>query len=370
MNSFSRILKWVEGKKSSCSVSVSSHHLSVKPGQILGSRFEIVKQLGAGKHSTVWLATSDNGPKAIKILTNDVTSLQGQDACELEVLERISTAQSTLTNKRLLQLQDHFRITGEHGEHLCLVTEPLGPSLSDLQSTVESKRLPLPLVKHVTRQLLEGLQVLHDQCHTVHTDIKPDNILFMATMWENVDVNWATFDLVDIVLVDFGTAMPHDTPHARLIQPVALRCPEVITGCVWNCKADIWNLGCIVSELITGQHLFKPKAGATWSAEQYHLARIFATFGTRDVLQNLLNFFQQGQHFEEYFNNKGLKITAESEPLDAILRTYNVYTPELNTFLGVMLQILPDDRPSAKSLLVSDWLQLHDDQPFVHTIKL
>jgi len=158
MNSFSRFLKWLKGTKPSRSVSAfsTSHHLSIKPGQILGSRFTIVKQLGAGQHSTVWLATScdkhsrccfenlilllrDNGPKAIKILTSDVTSLQGKDAFELEVLERISTAQSTLTNKRLLQLQDHFRITGEHGEHLCLVTEPLGPSLSDVQSTMESR---------------------------------------------------------------------------------------------------------------------------------------------------------------------------------------------------------------------------------------
>lgn len=180
-------------------------------------------------------------------------------------------------------------------------------------------------------------------------------------MWENVNVNPATFNSVDIMLVDFGTAMPHDAPHTRLIQPVALRCPEVITGCVWSCKADIWNLGCIVFELITSQHLFKPKAGATWSAEQYHLARIFATFGTRDEPQNIINFFRHGQHFEEYFNNEGLKITAESEPLDAILRTYNIYTPELNTFLGAMLRILPDDRLSAKSLLASDWLQLHHD---------
>ena len=61
-----------------------------------------------------------------------------------------------------------------------------------------------------------------------------------------------------------------------------------------------------VFELITGQHLFKPKAGATWSAEQYHLARIFATFGTRDEPQNIINFFRHGQHFEEYFNNEGM----------------------------------------------------------------
>ncbi|KAF8580267.1 kinase-like protein [Ramaria rubella] len=266
MGFFSRSLKALRVTKYSRSASSISHHLSVRPGQIPGSHFEVVKQLGAGQHSTVWLATSASGPKALKILTDDVTLLQGKDAFELEVLEKIAFSQLTSRNKRLLQLQDHFS------------------RLWDLN--VFSRHC--------------------DRCHTVHTDIKSDNILFnTATMLENVDVILSSVNLVDIVLVDFGTAMPHSAPHTRLIQPVAFRCPEVITSCVWNYKADIWNLGCIVFELMTGQHLFKPKAGASWSAEQCHLARIFSTFGARDVPQHLLDFFRQGQHSEKYFNDKG-----------------------------------------------------------------
>jgi hypothetical protein len=40
------------------SAATTRHHLTIRPGQILGSRFEIVRQLGAGQHSTVWLATT------------------------------------------------------------------------------------------------------------------------------------------------------------------------------------------------------------------------------------------------------------------------------------------------------------------------
>lgn len=58
-------------------------------------------------------------------------------------------------------------------------------------------------------------------------------------------------------------------------------------------------------ELITGQHLFKPKAGATWSAEQYHLARIFGTAYTKPLPPNVIHFFRRGQHFEKYFDDKG-----------------------------------------------------------------
>ena len=34
--------------------------------------------------------------------------------------------------------------------------------------------------------------------------------------------------------------------HADMIQPIALRAPEVIIGCGWDQRADIWNLGCLV----------------------------------------------------------------------------------------------------------------------------
>ena len=41
--------------------------------------------------------------------------------------------------------------------------------------------------------------------------------------------------------------MPLDAMRDRLIQPDALRSPEVLLGCQWGVKTDIWNLGCIVS---------------------------------------------------------------------------------------------------------------------------
>lgn len=40
-----------------------------------------------------------------------------------------------------------------------------------------------------------------------------------------------------------------DGPHAAVIQPPALRAPEVILGCEWGPSADIWNLGCLASRL-------------------------------------------------------------------------------------------------------------------------
>jgi hypothetical protein len=58
MSFFSRLRQAFEGAKPSRSAATTSHHITLRPGQILGSRFEIVRQLGAGQHSTVWLATT------------------------------------------------------------------------------------------------------------------------------------------------------------------------------------------------------------------------------------------------------------------------------------------------------------------------
>ncbi|KAF5392346.1 hypothetical protein D9757_001442 [Collybiopsis confluens] len=365
MKFVSRVLHSVKDFRGTVSVPLASHRLAVKPGQILDSRYQIIKQLGSGQHSTVWLAQSDGGSKALKILTNVVTALQSKEAFELEVLKNVASAQSGSSQKRLLQLEDHFNIHENHVDHLCLVTAPLGPSLLQVCSKLESKRLPPQLVKCVARQLLEALHVLHDQCQTVHTDIKPDNIMFStASLSENEEIDLDIIHEINIVLVDFGTAIPPSGPHSRLIQPVALRAPEVITGCVWDVKVDIWNLGCIVFELITGQHLFKPKASATWSAEQYHLARIFGTSYTKPLPPNVMDFFRRGQHFEKYFDDKGLRISAEVETMDQILHVHKAYTPELYAILTAMLQILPEARPSAKDLLAFDWLREE-----VHTVS-
>jgi serine/threonine protein kinase len=65
-----------------------------------------------------------------------------------------------------------------------MVLEPLGENLLNLldkcrshyDSLVECGGIPLHLVKVIAKQVLMGLQFLHDECGLVHTDIKPENI--------------------------------------------------------------------------------------------------------------------------------------------------------------------------------------------------
>lgn len=80
---------------------------------------------------------------------------------------------------RPLLLLDSFVYFGIHGKHLCLVFELMGPNLLDVIQHYEDrdKRMPLWLVKKITRDVLLGLIYLHDHCGIIHTDLKPENIM-------------------------------------------------------------------------------------------------------------------------------------------------------------------------------------------------
>ncbi|GAV99321.1 kinase-like protein [Lentinula edodes] len=342
----------------------SEVHLQIQIQDVLNGRYKILQCLGRGQEATVWLAQDATAPRknvAIKVLTDHVTSLQNIHAFELRVMERISHLPPTHPGvPHLLSLHDHFTSHGpQNSEHLCIVNDALGPSILDLQSSVEGHRLSSAVVKHVTRQLLRALQALHD-CNTVHTDIKMDNILFR--------IPEDSFDTEHVlkgenaVLIDYGTAMPLESHPDRLIQPEALRSPEVLLGCPWNTKADIWNLGCIVFELLTGQRLFRPRPIVSYSAEQYHLARIFGTLVDNHEIERLASYFSHGLHYTTFFNERhGLRLSIGSdhrESLQRILEIYNVYDAALLELLMAMLRVHPDDRPTAAQLENFSWFDI------------
>nr|CAD7430679.1 unnamed protein product [Timema monikensis] len=78
---------------------------------------------------------------------------------------------------KTVQLLDDFKISGVNGTHVCMVFEVLGHNLLKLIVRSNYQGIPLPNVKCIIRQVLEGLDYLHTKCKIIHTDIKPENIL-------------------------------------------------------------------------------------------------------------------------------------------------------------------------------------------------
>jgi serine/threonine-protein kinase SRPK3 len=74
-------------------------------------------------------------------------------------------------SQHVLTILDSFEHDGEQGKHVCLVLKPMGPVVSEYRWLFPQKRIPVPIVKRITRQVLEALVFLHDQCGVIHTGV-------------------------------------------------------------------------------------------------------------------------------------------------------------------------------------------------------
>lgn len=142
-------------------------------------RYTIVRKLGWGHFSTVWLArdSSTNCHVALKVVRSAAhyteTALD-----EIKLLERIATANPDHPGRaHVVSLLDSFEHVGPNGTHICMVFEVLGENLLGLIRRFHHQGVPLSLVKQITKQVLLGLDYMHRECGIIHTDLKPENVL-------------------------------------------------------------------------------------------------------------------------------------------------------------------------------------------------
>ena len=136
-------------------------------------------------HYTVILITSAREERyvAIKALTGFATNLIERELTwELDALERVADIPPPpgIEPNHCPRLLTPFLHPGkgQDGPHLCLVTDIMGGDVKSLQVKVAGKQgLPLPLAKRILLHTLRGLAHMH-HCDIVHTDLKPDNIMF------------------------------------------------------------------------------------------------------------------------------------------------------------------------------------------------
>ncbi|EJU01713.1 kinase-like protein [Dacryopinax primogenitus] len=325
-------------------------------GDLLDDRYKVISVLGKGMQSEVFFVEDSETKKhwAVKILRDSTT----QHSSELDVLQTIrrkTTERPKCGSSHVIQLQDHFTLTspGER-RHICLVMERLGVSIGRLQEDYRTRQLPLLLVKRITKQLLKALAFLHDECHVVHTDLKQDNILCCET--SGVEI------LSEIKLIDFGVAGFTDGTPAQVAQPVQLRAPEVFLGCRWDSKADVWNLGCLVFELLTGTALFPNYSGANFTVESFVLGSMPGVVG-----ENFPDWMlRDGSRRDTYFVAHCESIlTMRLYNLKTALACYNVLSEQelkdCACFLHDALRLDPKTRGTAADLLRHEWVRNHDD---------
>ncbi|KII89566.1 hypothetical protein PLICRDRAFT_160911 [Plicaturopsis crispa FD-325 SS-3] len=160
-------------------------------------RYTVVRKLGWGHFSTVWLAKDAkmNRHVALKVVKSapryTETALD-----EIKLLQRLITSstppvapspsnphpppspsQTHPGRSHVISFLDHFRHKGPNGTHVCMVFEVLGENLLGLIKRHQNKGVPMHLVKQIAKQVLLGLDYMHRCCGVIHTDLKPENVL-------------------------------------------------------------------------------------------------------------------------------------------------------------------------------------------------
>ncbi|KAK9234398.1 protein kinase, partial [Lipomyces kononenkoae] len=326
-------------------------------------KYTILRKLGYGQYSTVWLATDSNAKRyvAVKILRADYYG-GPHDIFEREILSKISESLGKATTKAAIMYHP-FLIdfsTKDQMENMCVfVFDVLGQHLDFQTVKYEDAKLPVMEVKVIARQLLLGLDFLHRECGIIHTDLKPTNILLeLENPDEAISVPLreairtpliSDMNEPHIRIIDFGVASWNDKHLSDLIQSPALRAPEVTVGAPWDTSVDIWSLGCLMIE-------FVPRN-----------TRIIEVLGPFP-----LQFLKKGSRTAQFFDQKGnllripnMKPTSLERMINGTTKLFlkpkdmpDTEVPIFIDFLRGMLAIDPERRRSAADLLQHEWIKL------------
>lgn len=193
--------------------------------------------LGEGAYGIVLKAVSKrtHEPVAIKKFKDKDTD----NPLIKKVIVRELRALRTLKHPNIVQLKEAFR----QSERLFLVFEYCEQSLLDLQTKSPGGRLPLAAVRGLGREVLQAVEFMHDN-GLLHRDVKPENILVTRQGHAK--------------LCDFGFARTAK-PGEELTDYVATRwyrSPELLLTPVYAAPADLWAVGCVLGEAVSGQPLF------------------------------------------------------------------------------------------------------------------
>ncbi|KIH94878.1 non-specific serine/threonineeeee protein kinase [Sporothrix brasiliensis 5110] len=297
-----------------------SYH-PVEVGDVLGDgQYKVLRKLGYGSFSTVWLArdlTKPDGAEhsivAIKVVVAHAGPAEGlPEGMLYKHLASVSNA--AVLDRHVTKLLSTFAATGPNGTHACLVFEPMGPGVHDMVENLPQfvprtrhmkVRYPFWMARQIVRGALEALAFVHAH-GMAHGDVQPGNFLFtlkdrldrctddelqrpahvhppmrlpkfsapLTRLDGKVDP-WAPTQLyvpqpmadwadagpgLSLKLSDLGGAYLAAHPPAKIVSPKGLRAPELIlqtpTNGLDGLALDVWAVGCLVFELVTGQQLF------------------------------------------------------------------------------------------------------------------
>lgn len=142
-------------------------------------KYTLVRKLGWGHFSTVWLARDNDKHSHVAMkIVRSAKHYTETAVDEIKLLDKVTTSDLHHPgHEHVIQLLDTFTHKGPNGVHVVMVFEVLGENLLGLIRRYKHRGIPIVFVKQIAKQLLSALDFLHRKCGVVHTDIKPENVL-------------------------------------------------------------------------------------------------------------------------------------------------------------------------------------------------
>jgi dual specificity tyrosine-phosphorylation-regulated kinase 2/3/4 len=223
---------------------------SFGPGEFVSEKYRIEKVLATTHFSTVLqcLNVFDKKKVCLKVIHNQKETFdQGLD--EIKIMNLLQKAlRNKPGQKHIVRMIEFFYFK----ESLSIVYELLGENLFMITSSPSYSMLfKRDNLVRIVRQLLTALSFIHKQ-GIIHADVKPENILLATPISQMRSIH-----NLDIKLADFGSSCYLTDTLTTYIQSKSYRSPEVIVGGAYDTKIDIWSLGCVLGELVSGEVLFE-----------------------------------------------------------------------------------------------------------------
>ena len=238
--------------------------MGIAPGTKLGP-YEIQAPLGAGGMGEVYRARDTRLGRdiAIKVLPERLSS-------DLELkqrLEREARAISTLNHPHICTLHD---VGSQDGVSFLVMEYVEGQTLAERLS---KGPLPLDQVLKIGSEVAQGLQKAHEQ-GIIHRDLKPSNIMLTKVGAKLMDFGLAkpkvalagqavasfTPSTPTMNLASLTAAATPLTQKGSIVGTFQYMAPEVLQGADADARSDIFSLGCILYEMVTGRTAFGGKS--------------------------------------------------------------------------------------------------------------
>ncbi|MDC3960485.1 serine/threonine-protein kinase [Polyangium jinanense] len=217
----------------------------MKSGDRLGSKYRLLRQLGAGAMGVVWEAIHETTQRrvAIKLLTKPSEDLRHRLLREARIC-------GSIAHRNVIEIYD---IGETHEGEPYLVMQLLsGETLAEL--LLRKRRLPQPLAAQIGRDIARALTAAH-AVNVIHRDLKPANVFLHQE---------AGVEGLVVKVLDFGVAKNLAAVNESLVTAVggavgspAYMSPEAIMAARdLDARTDVWSLGVVLFEVLTGTRPF------------------------------------------------------------------------------------------------------------------